>query len=224
MFVSKLTFNYHIWWMDWNDEWKMFLGVMVHHLGNISLKSHCLAAAEMYEQHTVQYTSEVEKVLSEWEIDKSKIVTVVTDNGANVVAAVIKSFGKSRHIPCFAHTINLVAAHTVGRKTIKPIISKVREIVKWIKNSFIISYLLKKKTILSRSFKMKNKKINFRCYNTVEFCFFHDKKICWTGAFYKFNIVKWFYCPYDANFCRNGYPPIFARSITTARICHQIIN
>jgi len=62
--------------------------------------------------------------------DNSKIVTVITDNSANVVAAVNKTFGKSRNTPCVAYTINLVATHTVGQQNIKPIISKVREIVK----------------------------------------------------------------------------------------------
>lgn len=102
----------------------------VHYLKDISFKSHCLAVAELNERHTAQYLCEIlDKILSDWQIDKSKIVTVVTDNGANVVAAINKAFGKSRHT-CFAHTINLVATNTIGQKNIKHIISKVRKIVK----------------------------------------------------------------------------------------------
>ncbi|XP_050535131.1 E3 SUMO-protein ligase ZBED1-like [Daktulosphaira vitifoliae] len=132
-------------WTETMNE-KSFLGVTVHYLKDISIKSHCLAVAELKERHSAQYISEIlDKILSDWQIDKSKIFTVVTDDGANVVAAVNKTFGKSRHTPCFAHTINLVATHTVGQKNMKPIISKVREIVKWVKNSVIHSDQLRKK-------------------------------------------------------------------------------
>lgn len=38
-----------------------------------------------------------------------------------------------------------MATHTVGQKNIQPIITKVREIVKWVKNSVINSDQLRKK-------------------------------------------------------------------------------
>jgi len=117
-------------WTETKNE-KSFLGLTVHYLKGTSLKSHCFAVAELNERHTAHYIREIlEKIFSDWQIDKSKIVTVVTDNGANVVAAINKIFGKNRHTPCFAHTINLVAKHTVCQKNIQPIITKVREIVK----------------------------------------------------------------------------------------------
>jgi len=142
--APHVTITFDAWTETMNE--KSFLGVTVHYLKDVSLKSHCLAVAELKERHTAQYLSDIiQKILSDWQIDNSKIVTVVTDNGANVVAAVSKTFGKSRHTPCFAHTINLVATHTVGQQNIKPIISKVREIVKWVKNSVINSDQLRKK-------------------------------------------------------------------------------
>jgi len=64
-----------------------FLGVTVHCPKDISLKSHYLAVEELKERHTTQYISEIlDKILSDWQNGKSKIVTVVTDNGVNVVA------------------------------------------------------------------------------------------------------------------------------------------
>ncbi|KAL4103262.1 hypothetical protein QTP88_009983 [Uroleucon formosanum] len=82
-------------WTETMNE-KSFLGVTVHYLKDVSLKSHCLAVAELKERHTAQY---------------------------------------------------LIATHTVGQQNIKPIISKVREIVKWVKNSVINSdQLIKKQT------------------------------------------------------------------------------
>lgn len=108
-----------------------FLGVTVHYLEGISLKSFCLAVQEFKERHKAQCIGNVLKeILLNWEIDQNKIVTVVTDNGSNVVSAVNEVFGKHRHTSCFAHKINLVATHTVGHNNLKPIISKVRNIVK----------------------------------------------------------------------------------------------
>lgn len=41
-----------------------FLGITVHYLKDIYLKSHCLAVAELKERHTAQYIGEVlEKIL-----------------------------------------------------------------------------------------------------------------------------------------------------------------
>jgi len=98
---------------------KSLLGVTVHFLENTSLKSFCLAVTELKERHIGQYISvQLENVLSDWEINQEKIVSVVFDNGANVVSEVNKTFGKHRHIPCFSHTINSVAIHTIGQKNI----------------------------------------------------------------------------------------------------------
>ncbi|KAF0717619.1 zinc finger BED domain-containing protein 1-like, partial [Aphis craccivora] len=106
---ASLTFDA---WTETMSE-KSFLGVTVHFLDGISLKSYCLAIPELKERHSI--------------------------------AAVNKVFGKNKQTSCFAHTINLVATNTLGQTNITPLISKVREIVKWVKNSVINSDLLRKK-------------------------------------------------------------------------------
>lgn len=64
-----------------------------------------------------------------------------------MVAAVIKNFVHSQHMPCFTQTIHFIA------KAINNIINKVnkicREIVKWFKNSVIESDKLTKLQINS---------------------------------------------------------------------------
>jgi len=65
---------------------KNFLGVTVHFLDSISLKSYCLAVPELKELHSSEYIGQVLiHFLSDWEISCDEIVTVVTDNVNNVV-------------------------------------------------------------------------------------------------------------------------------------------
>ncbi|CAH1101736.1 unnamed protein product [Psylliodes chrysocephalus] len=44
---------------------------------------------------------------------------------------------KYKYVSCFAHTLNLGAEVATGHPTVSPLISKVREIVKWVKESVI---------------------------------------------------------------------------------------
>ena len=48
-------------------------------------------------------------VCNEWSISNEKIAKVVSDDAANTTKAIDLSFGKKRHINCFAHQLNLVA-------------------------------------------------------------------------------------------------------------------
>ncbi|XP_025420192.1 uncharacterized protein LOC112690393 [Sipha flava] len=64
---------------------------------------------ELADTHTSSHISEwFEKLLTEWRICKDQVVTVVTDNGANILAAVKTTFDTHKHLPCFAHTLNLI--------------------------------------------------------------------------------------------------------------------
>ncbi|XP_035799093.1 E3 SUMO-protein ligase ZBED1-like [Amphiprion ocellaris] len=65
-----------------------------------------LATIHVAVQHTADNISELlVKITDDWDIT-SKVHTVVTDSGANMVSAVWKTYWK--HIPCFAHTLNLI--------------------------------------------------------------------------------------------------------------------
>ncbi|XP_008180283.1 zinc finger BED domain-containing protein 1-like [Acyrthosiphon pisum] len=123
--------------------------VMKQSLKKTLLKSFCLSVIELKEQHTGDYISKIlNQTLEDWEIEKDNVVTIVTDNGSNMISAVNKTFkkidGKSRHIPCFAHTINLVVEVAVNHSSVNNLISMVREIVKWVKRSVKNSDCLRK--------------------------------------------------------------------------------
>ena len=61
------------------------------------------------------------RVIREWKLE-GKVVAVCTDNAANITAAV-----KLKHLPCFAHTLNLVVQKGVA--TLAAIQMKVKAIV-----------------------------------------------------------------------------------------------
>lgn len=72
------------------------------------------------------------------DITQSKVTCAVTDNGANMVFAIKKSLGDAKHLPNFAHTINLIVESSLKNSstTITSVV-KVGDIVKWVKNSVI---------------------------------------------------------------------------------------
>ncbi|CAH1979242.1 unnamed protein product [Acanthoscelides obtectus] len=112
----------------------------------------CSASIEVHElneRHTGSYVgAQMKELLNKWNIAEEKVVAFITDSGANMVSAIHQTFGKDRHIPCFAHLINLVTDIILKPKPnkdeqeqhihhhhISAVIEKVREIVKWVKNS-----------------------------------------------------------------------------------------
>ena len=92
------------------------------------LKSCVLETPRFAMSHTAQnIADELTRVMSEWQI-QSKFVAVVTDNASNVTSAVSK-LGLT-HIPCFAHTINLVVNGAIQAvNSVSNIKKKVKSIV-----------------------------------------------------------------------------------------------
>lgn len=69
-------------------------------------------------------------MFTKWKIE-NKVVSIVTDNAANIVSAV--RYGGWQHFPCFAHTINLIVHN--GLKTIKETVDKIKRVVEFFKRS-----------------------------------------------------------------------------------------
>lgn len=61
-----------------------------------------------------------------------------------MVKAVEIAFGKKKHIPCFAHTLNLVAQHVLGIPELQLILTKVKNVVTFFKQSCVASDELRK--------------------------------------------------------------------------------
>lgn len=141
--IENITLTTDIWSDTLNM--KSFLGVTAHYGIDIELCSVTLGVYELDERHTSDYLAEVLlKACQEWGIDPENVTAVVTDNAANIVKAVDLAFGKRKHIPCFAHTLNLVAEGTMVCTEWRHIVSKVKSIVTWFKQSCIASDELRK--------------------------------------------------------------------------------
>lgn len=74
------------------------------------------------------------------------MTAVVTDNAPNMVKAIELAFDKSKHISCFAHTLNLVAESTMACTEWQNIVSKIKAIATWFKQSCVASDALRKAT------------------------------------------------------------------------------
>ncbi|XP_036328634.1 zinc finger BED domain-containing protein 6-like [Rhagoletis pomonella] len=95
------------------------------------LASDLLACSAYAERHTGEnITKKMIEIFNEWGI-YNKITVVVTDNAANMKAAV--RGGGWRHWGCFAHSLNLVAQ--AGLKEIEPVLCKVKSIVRFFSKS-----------------------------------------------------------------------------------------
>ncbi|XP_075213813.1 E3 SUMO-protein ligase ZBED1-like [Lycorma delicatula] len=143
--IEDLTLTTDIWSDTLNM--KSFIGVTVHFGIEIELISVTLGVYELDERHTSQYISEMLlKTCAEWGTKKDNVTAVVTDNAANMVKAVELTFGKKKHIPCLAHSLNLVAEGTMACTVWQEIVTKIKAIVTWFKQSCVASDELRKAT------------------------------------------------------------------------------
>ncbi|CAB3251490.1 unnamed protein product [Arctia plantaginis] len=138
----------------WSEMMSMrsFLGITAHFGKGNYFFSITLGAYESNERHTSEHISKMLlKICAEWDKDKNKVSAVITDNAENMVNAVDLAFGK-KHIPCFAHTLNLVAQNAIQQCTnLQNLITKLREIVTCFRQSNIASNELRKATQKKRN-------------------------------------------------------------------------
>lgn len=105
----------------------------------INIFNGTLGVILLEDRHTSQnLADELKKLCNEWGIQNENITAVVTDNVANIKKAVDIGFGSNKHIPCFAHTLNLVAERSLEMsEEVSLLIIKVKSIVTWFKQSVV---------------------------------------------------------------------------------------
>ncbi|KAL7638707.1 UNVERIFIED_CONTAM: hypothetical protein RMT77_010240 [Armadillidium vulgare] len=102
-----------------------------------TFSSVCLGVKQLQPQHTAEDIAEdLNSMLDTWRINKLNIVSVKTDAGANIVAAVRSMFSGNLHVPCFAHNINLVVTKAIEKvPRFTEIKNKVKAIINYFRHS-----------------------------------------------------------------------------------------
>lgn len=147
--VSGLTLTTDIW-TD-TMQTRSFLGVTVLFCNEEDkLESVSLGVYDLTQSHTAEYIANILlKACDEWNIEQNKIVAVVTDAGAKIVKAIEIAFGRSRHIHCYAHMLNLVAQKSIDKTSNLPDLkAAVKRIVTWFKQCIAASDELRRESDL----------------------------------------------------------------------------
>ena len=94
-------------------------------------KSVRIGVKDLHTNHTsANIETWFEEVMTEWGFTKNQVVSVASDNAANIVSAIHNVFGKEKYIACFAHTLNLVPADLFDKDpAVSPLIKKVKGLV-----------------------------------------------------------------------------------------------
>uniref|UniRef100_A0A8C5LPC9 HAT C-terminal dimerisation domain-containing protein n=1 Tax=Leptobrachium leishanense TaxID=445787 RepID=A0A8C5LPC9_9ANUR len=125
------------------------LGITCHYIGNEwKMRSVCLAAVPLEYRHTARNIAErVEEVTAMFGIPPQKIITIVHDNAANIVAAV--SMLEKKHgwtgIRCTGHTLQLVISAALKNPSIERAVGAARGLVEHFKRSELAGSRLKEK-------------------------------------------------------------------------------
>ncbi|XP_022172647.1 zinc finger BED domain-containing protein 1-like [Myzus persicae] len=99
-----------------SDSQKSYITVTCHFIYNDNLYSPVIATREVCESHTGEnIASALSYIFNEWNITH-KIVTIVSDSGANIKNAINKHLKKYHH-PCVAHTLNLSVNDAINKNT-----------------------------------------------------------------------------------------------------------
>lgn len=118
-----------------NQNMDSFITVTVHFFLKGDLKSYVLTTSDVPTEHTAIHLAEIiTDLLTEWKLT-DKITAIVTDNAPNMIR-MCELLG-IRHMPCFAHTLNLTVNDSLDLPEVMQIINKCKVIVKFFKKSSV---------------------------------------------------------------------------------------
>lgn len=103
----------------------------VHGFNGRCIESFCLACLKFDDAPTpTNICSIFESVKESWNIEREKIVAIVTDNAENISNAVDLFLGQGKHASCFAHSLNSVVKKALeDSEEISSMIQDVKDIV-----------------------------------------------------------------------------------------------
>lgn len=137
--IESLSLTTDVWTEPLNS--KNYLGLTAHYLFDDECKSVTIGIQELDERHTSDNLKAwLLDRINEWRMKRENIVAVISDNAANIKKTIIDAFGADKHLPCFAHTLNLGPSKIIETdELISPLIKKVKTIVTYFKKSVFAS-------------------------------------------------------------------------------------
>nr|XP_046483723.1 E3 SUMO-protein ligase ZBED1-like [Neodiprion pinetum] len=145
--VEALSLTADVWTDPHNSQ--SYMGLTGHFIHENKMMSIVFGVSALTEPHNSEYLAHVITMMADkWNIKSDKVIAFITDNGANIVKAVTIVYGKNKHIPCFAHTLNLVASKPFdnkdGLEEAKNLLTAVKEITTYFKQNTNAADSLKK--------------------------------------------------------------------------------
>lgn len=135
--ITNLCLTTDIWTETLNT--KSFLGLTAHYVLKETYKSVTVGVTELNDRHTSDNIKMwLLNIIRDWNIDIKSIIIVVSDNAANMKKVITEAFGSEKHLPCFAHTLNLIPTNIIKEDTVvHEFCKKVKNIVTYFKHSVI---------------------------------------------------------------------------------------
>jgi len=125
----------------WTDvSVKSYIGVTVHYLDDkLKFVNTTIGVISLNESHTGEYIGlSLMQLCQDWGIGIDCITVIVTDNAANIVKAITDTFGKKKHLRCFAHTLSLIYPDAVkATPSLVNLMAKIKIIVTLSKQSVV---------------------------------------------------------------------------------------
>ncbi|XP_072400683.1 E3 SUMO-protein ligase ZBED1-like [Diabrotica undecimpunctata] len=130
--VKYISVTTDIWTSDSN---KAYITVTGHFIFKSVLRAHVLSTRELPGSHTGENISlMLGDIFKHWKIE-NKIIAVVSDNGSNIKSA-ISNYLQIFHLPCVAHTLNLIVTKSLmDVAELNDILKKCRALVNHFKHS-----------------------------------------------------------------------------------------
>ena len=124
-----------------------YTGVTIHFITTeFKLESCLLKTREFIESHSAENIMlELEEIVHQWGLLRSKLAAVVTDNGKNIVRAINDL--EWPHVSCFSHTLQLAVLEAVKIPEISRAIGRCKRLVTHFNHSSKSTYLLNQKQI-----------------------------------------------------------------------------
>ncbi|XP_066587634.1 E3 SUMO-protein ligase ZBED1-like [Prorops nasuta] len=135
----------------WTDQLntKSYLGLTAHYIFDNKHKSVTIGVTQLYERHSAENIKKwLRIIIKEWGVNTESILVIVSDSGSNIKKAIKDEFGPEKHLPCFAHALNLITSKVIESNNIHVIVKKVKSIVCHFKKSIIAADELRKVTEL----------------------------------------------------------------------------